>query len=292
MAKTLFAVTAITLALSAGSALGADLPSSKGPVAVPPPPPLWTGFYAGLNAGGTFGGGGGVSVTHLDANPDPAASAALSGVANTDFAGFIGGGQVGYNYQFSPVFVAGLETDIQGVVGNGGSPAFSSVAAGALNSANIYSGNGYVSQSFDYLGTARARVGYLFTPTLLAYATGGLAYGWTNLSHTVFGNVTNGGALVGVSYGNVNTSRTQVGWTVGGGLEWAFAPNWSAKLEYLYYDLGSYNILAETQGVTLNTRASVNSVSLVSGQFHGNIVRVGLNYHFNFDPSAPIVAKP
>ena len=127
---------------------------------------------------------------------------------------------------------------------------------------------------------------------MLAYATGGLAYGWTNLSHTVFGNVTNGGALVGVSYGNVNTSRTQVGWTVGGGLEWAFAPNWSAKLEYLYYDLGSYNILAETQGVTLNTRASVNSVSLVSGQFHGNIVRVGLNYHFNFDPSAPIVAKP
>ena len=157
MKKALFAVTAITLVLSAGSAVGADLPSSKGPVAVPPPPPIWTGFYAGLNAGGTFGGGGGVSVTHLDANPDAAASAALSGVANTDFAGFIGGGQVGYNYQFSPVFVAGLETDIQGVVGNGGSPAFSSVAAGALNPANIYSGNGYVSQSFDYLGTAPAQ---------------------------------------------------------------------------------------------------------------------------------------
>ena len=247
MRKALLAVTAIALAFSAGSALGADLPSRKALVEVPPPPPLWTGFYAGLNAGGTFGGGG-VSVTHLDANPDPAASAALSGVANTDFAGFIGGGQVGYNYQFSPVFVAGLETDIQGVVGNGGSPAFSSVAAGALNPANIYSGNGYVSQSFDYLGTARARAGYLFTPTLLAYATGGLAYGWTNLSHTVFGNVINGGALVGVSYGNVNTSSTQVGWTVGGGVEWAFAPNWSAKLEYLYYDLGSYNIRAETSG--------------------------------------------
>ena len=76
MKKTLLAVTAITLALSAGSALSADLPSSKGPVEVPPPPPLWIGFYAGLNAGGTFGGGA-VDVTHLDARPDPAASAAL-----------------------------------------------------------------------------------------------------------------------------------------------------------------------------------------------------------------------
>jgi len=294
MKKALLAVTAIALALSAGSALGADLPSRKGPVEVsPPPPPLWTGFYAGLNVGGTFGGGGDISVTHLDARPDPAASAALSGLANTDFAAFIGGGQVGYNYQFSPRFVAGIEADIQGTVGNGGSPSFSSVARGALNPANTYSGNGYASQSFDYLGTVRARVGFLLTPTLLAYGTGGLAYGWTNLSHTVFGTVTNGsGALTGVSYGSVNASQTQTGWTAGGGLEWAFAPDWSAKLEYLYYDLGSYNISAQTQGVTLKTGASANGVSLVNGQFYGHIVRVGLNYHFNFDPSAPIVAKP
>jgi outer membrane immunogenic protein len=291
MKTALPAVTVIALALSAGSALGADLPSRKAPVEVPPPP-LWTGFYAGLNAGGTFSGDGGVTVTHLDARPDPAASSALSGTANTNFAGFIGGGQVGYNYQISPALVLGLETDIQGVVGNGGSPSFSSVAGGVINPANVYSGNGYVSQSFDYLGTARARVGYLFAPSWLAYATGGLAHGWTNLSHTIFGNVTNGGALVGVSYGNVNTSRTQFGWTVGGGVEWAFAPNWSAKLEYLYYDLGSYSIGAQTQGVSLKTGAALNGVSLVNGQFNGHIVRVGLNYHFNFDPSAPIVAKP
>jgi len=293
MKKSPLGAAAIALALSAGSALAADLPSRKAPVEVPPPsPPLWTGLYVGLNAGGTFGGGGDISVTHVDTNPDPAASTALSGVAKTSFAGFLGGGQAGYVYQFSPLFVVGLEADIQGVVGGGGSSSFSGGAAGVLVPANTFSGNGYVSQSFDYLGTARARAGYLVTPTLLAYATGGLAYGWTNLNHTVYGAVTSGGAVTGVNYGNVNASRSRVGWTVGGGAEWAFAPNWSAKLEYLYYDLGSYNIGAQSQGVTLATHVASAGLSQVNGHFDGHVVRVGLNYHFSFDPSAPIVAKP
>ena len=128
---------AIALALSAGSALAADLPSRKeAPVYVPPPPPpLWTGFYAGLNAGygwGATSNAGTVSLPLLDgvaaqANAlDPlrqlpgtglingSTALANSGIANVNENGFIGGGQIGYNYQWSPNFVVGLEADFQG----------------------------------------------------------------------------------------------------------------------------------------------------------------------------------
>jgi outer membrane immunogenic protein len=130
-------VAAIVTALSATSTLAADLPSIKGPPPAPllPPPPLWTGFYAGLNAG--YGWGTTTNATTVSAplfdgvalaanNLDPRnqllgtglnngiTALANSGVANVNKDGFIGGGQIGYNWQFKSVFVAGLETDIQG----------------------------------------------------------------------------------------------------------------------------------------------------------------------------------
>ena len=86
-------------------------------------------------------------------------------------------------------------------------------------------------------GTVRARAGYLVTPTLLAYVTGGLAYGQTNVNAAMF-SVDTAGVVPpetgGTSYGSVHA-----GWTAGAGVEWMFLPNWSAKLEYLYYDLGA-----------------------------------------------------
>ena len=107
------------MALTAGSALAADLPSVKAPLVVPPPPPLWTGFYVGVNAGGTFGGNSGLTSSGVDLYDDdlPAAagaagalSASASGIHNDNSGGFVGGAQVGFNYQF----VSGTTTPPRG----------------------------------------------------------------------------------------------------------------------------------------------------------------------------------
>jgi outer membrane immunogenic protein len=152
-----------------------------------------------------------------------------------------------------------------------------------------------VSKSLDYLGTVRGRIGYLISPALLIYGTGGFAYGGANLSL----NVAQLGYNQNVNYdtispGYTSISQTRVGWTAGGGLEWMFMPNWSAKAEYLYYDLGSaqtnagYTVVAKTRG----TDPQINFIngSQISSRFNGNIVRLGVNYHLNF-ASAPVIAK-
>ena len=151
----------------------------------PPPIASWTGFYVGLNAGGTFGGSDNIHVSTGVFGPgvDAAALGVVgSGVGNSNYGGFIGGGQIGYNYQFSPAIVAGLEADFQGLAGGGGTSSFSLASHGVLNPTHIFGGTASASQTLDYLGTVRGRVGYLFTPSFLVYATGGLAYGGGNLS--------------------------------------------------------------------------------------------------------------
>jgi outer membrane immunogenic protein len=320
MKKTLFAATAIALALSAGAALAADLPSRKeAPVYIPPPPPpLWVGFYAGLNAGGTFGGDNTTNVltsplfaipSTVNTFPGPAslaASAALTGSApGGNNGGFIGGGQVGYNYQFYNNFLVGLEADIQGIAGTQGSgshTAFVDALSGQGFPGNFAGGTVTVQKSLGYLGTVRGRLGYLVTPTLLIYGTGGLAYGGANSSTSIFGG--NTGVNLGLCCGNPafgssgQLSDSLVGWTVGGGLEWMFMPNWSAKVEYLYYDLGNVTysagvspVIAQPGGVQPVGQLLYQLASQTSTRFNGNIVRVGVNYHFNWGAPAPVVAK-
>ena len=156
----------------------------------------------------------------------------------------------------------------------------------------------------------RGRIGYLFAPTLLVYATGGLAYGQANTNTSIwqagnytitifpgFGfpfssNVTAGGGAFGTF------SDTRVGWTVGGGLEWMFLPNWSAKIEYLYYDLGRVTnylsplaLTATKSGEFFSSRALATvGIPMSSTRFNDNIVRVGLSYHFSWG-AAPVIAS-
>ncbi|MEK4033520.1 outer membrane beta-barrel protein [Methylocystis sp. IM3] len=317
------ALSVAALALTAGSALAADLPSRKGPPVLPPPPPpppMWTGFYVGLNAGATWAnsnqqvvavGPVGVApnwspgwITGEQANYIGAFSLAASagGVNTGNNVGFIGGGQIGYNWQFYNNFVVGLEADIQGIASSNSSRTFATGSAvpGIAGSAlgDSFAGIHSVRGSLDYLGTVRGRLGWLFTPTLLVYGTGGLAYGGVTLNYAsavvpsgIWGNT------LAPSFGGVNFSNTQVGWTAGGGLEWMFMPNWSAKVEYLYYDLGTVtqNFALASFDPNFPGAFGGNGGALFGGQvrarLNGNIVRAGVNYHFNWGAPAPVVAK-
>jgi outer membrane immunogenic protein len=311
-------LTALALAISAGSALAADLPSRKAPVIPPPPPPpMWTGFYAGLNAGGTWANNSAVngqtwnvySDQGFVSNGNLASAALLSGSGSNRSAsgGFMGGGQIGYNWQVSGFglgsgIVTGVEADIQGIAGSGGTASRWTAAA----TDNTYPGderdfpvsllsNQSGRSNLQYFGTVRGRLGILAMPTLLVFGTGGLAYGGvsTSIQNTQFWTDGSGDGFNYLIAGSGNLSNTQVGWTAGGGLEWMFLPNWSLKAEYLYYDLGNMT------GSVVNTytgfgdaagESGIQSITNYSGRVSGNVVRAGVNYHFNWG-AAPVVAK-
>jgi len=306
MKNLLLSATALGLALTAGSAYAADLPSRKAPPTYIAPAPVatWTGFYVGLNAGGTFGGTQDVNVGTYGLYFNPAvggslgvaSASALAGTGNFPVSngGFIGGGQIGYNYQFYNNFVAGLEADIQGLAG-GSSTATSATGAAVPGIAGAtVTGGVTTNKSLDYLGTVRGRIGYLVTPTLLLYGTGGLAYGGANSSSSVFQGYNGLSAGVTTAWGTAGSySDTLVGWTAGAGVEWLFMPNWSAKLEYLYYDLGtvSYGSGALGSVVAATGASAFTNVVGTTTKFDGHIVRAGVNYHFNWGAPAPVLAK-
>lgn len=303
MRKNIFSLASILSVVCVKVAIAADLPSYKA-LPAPPPPPLWTGFYFGANVGAAIGGGGGVSTVagplfndfsgaSSFAVPTFFGSASAAGAGSNVSAsgvGVIGGGQVGYNWQLTESIVAGVEADIQGSTLQT-DVAVAGVAVEPVTGIPL-SSTAHLQKSLSYLGTVRGRVGYLVTPTLLAFATGGLAYGNPSLSFAATQVAADPTGFVGVATASSNYSNTQVGWTVGGGLEWLFLPNWSAKVEYLYYDLGSISastVLAGNDNVLGIPLYSSGVRS--SSHFNGNIARVGLNYHFQWFAPATVAAK-
>ena len=343
--KTIKAAASLFI-LSSVSALAADLPSIKSaPVA---PAPSWTGYYAGLNIGYNFGNNGPVNVAAINApwifgsgaslgagapiapntlNSSYIAGYSYSGSTINTQSGVIGGGQLGYNYQFDPKYVAGFEIDFQGAGINGGStiqggsygvqpyqgPGNSNPVAGAITTAM---GSSQIQSGVNWLGTARGRLGFLWSPALLLYGTGGFAYGgaYANVSQNANEYVLHQ-QNISVSpavptppfvnpgqnlwFGNTNQSQVLVGWTAGAGAEWKFMTNWSVKAEALYWDLGRINVNTSTYGTTVYVPTNAPAPwfwnnnfgwGKTSVQYSGIIARAGVNYHFNFE-SAPIVAK-
>jgi len=324
--KKILLSTISLAALSASSVFAADLPSIKSaPVAAPVP--MWTGFYAGLNAGYNFGtnnnsyttGYGPGDLTASDiyvfSYPMTGVGLAQTGTASINQSGFIGGGQVGYNYQLQQKFVVGIEADIQGAgIGNSGGFTGAGVNGTTVSGVNFSAnsaGQTSISSSVNWLGTVRGRLGYLLTPTLLAYGTGGLSYGGVKSSlssnvYTSYIGSPNPDLLFEGSQtyiGNSATSQTLVGWNVGGGFEWMFTPNWSLKGEAIYWNLGNVNlnttsvagaggswayIVAGQQSGVLPIQVSSSTTSI---NYQGVIARAGINYHFDFGKSAPVIAK-
>jgi outer membrane immunogenic protein len=307
-------ISSIAATALAGSALAADLPSRKAPPVayIPPPVFTWTGLYVGVNAGGSFGGSNnGLTATPLvdlfPGSPFATTSALLASSNNTNGNGrvsFVGGGQIGYNWQLSPFIVAGFETDIQGFVGSRNNNGFTSAAIPlipAVFGATLFSTNSNNNRNLNYLGTVRGRLGILPAPNFLLYATGGFAYGGARTGAvtqvvTISPAAIAAGAVCTVCTPFSTTfgqGGTRIGFSVGAGGEWMFAPNWSAKVEYLYYRLGGRNnannsLLANffTGGGGLAFASALNT-----GRLDGHIVRAGLNYHFNFGAPGPVVAR-
>lgn len=304
MKKLLISATA--LALTAGGALAADLPSRKAePLLPPPPPPMWTGFYAGLNAGYNFGTNGDAASRNF-ANPVPAGPlgiivdptpASMSGSQSLSQNGFLGGLQIGYNFQWGN-FLLGVETDIQGA-GVRGSSVIRSTAASQVQIPLVVTidqtsnGSTEINAGLDYLGTARGRLGYLVTPTLLLYGTGGFAYGgaYSQVRQTAYEYVAITQPLFPPQYamstwlGGGQQSQLLIGWTAGGGLEWMVMPNWSLKAEALYWDLGRMSVKT-----TPALSPALNGLGVTSVSYSGVAARAGVNYHFNWGSFAPTLA--
>jgi outer membrane immunogenic protein len=273
MRKYLLAGAAVA-AFSVG-AQAADLPSRG---VAPAPAPIyaapiftWTGFYVGLNAGYGFGGNKSVTVGGSPLITGNQVLGAIPFAVSTDRDGFIGGAQIGYNWQ-AGAFVYGLEADFQGtdIKKSGSACDIVGGCASVITTA---------STKLDWLGTVRARFGFAAFDRTLLYVTGGLAVGSSKLS----GNI-NELAGAGNQFIASASSNARAGYTIGAGAEYAFTQNWSAKLEYLYYDLGSRS------AVGVQTNPIGPEFAVFRAKTDGHIVRAGLNYRFG-GAAGPVFAK-
>jgi outer membrane immunogenic protein len=266
MKKLALVAVATTMTFS-GAASAADMA-----VKALPPAPIavifsWTGFYIGGSLGGHWGSDRITTTTDTAGGFGVAGAAAIDAASPTTLRpqGFIGGGQIGYNWQASN-FVFGLEADASWLDGS---------ASRVLTGIPVIAAGDFMTNSAraEFLATFRGRAGVAFDRALF-YLTGGLAVGTVKTSGT-FGHF--GGTVVTSTF----DSTSRAGWTVGAGLEYAFTNNWSAKVEYLYVDLGSFNT-----NIPSSAGGAPDSQT-VHHKYTDNIARVGLNYRWG----GPVVAK-
>jgi outer membrane immunogenic protein len=279
-----FIVAVLAGLFGANSALAADLPApiyTKAPVYVDPGY-NWTGFYLGGNLGYSWGRSSDTSTF-----TNGAGTLLSTSIGRSNLDGVVGGGQAGYNWQMQS-WVWGLEGDIQGT-GERGSrdiscatgvcapstittttrtvPGFFAAAPPTITTTTITPGLAIpatLTQKIDWFGTVRARGGVLVTPRVLFYATGGLAYGQVNSSETISGSP-------------FSSSDTRVGYTVGGGIEGAIGGNWTAKLEYLFVDLGR---TSGSFATAIPASGGGTLASNYSSHVTDNVLRFGVNYNF------------
>lgn len=252
--KKIILATAVFAAVSAGQALAKVKPK------VPPPPPpvySWAGFYLGGNVGYSWGHQGDNLLNDVGM-PVQTNAVNLNGV--------IGGGQIGYNWQ-SGQTVYGIEADIEGSGQTGnGNPVFTHPAGATFCNGQVACFPAGVAatlantDALNWFGTVRGRLGWAMD-RWLPYVTGGWAYGEGTISGTTTTTIP--------STNSFSASHFYSGWTVGGGLEWAFSDHWTAKAEYLYINFGN--------GPTV---AASPKLSIAGGNLTDSIGRVGLNYKF------------
>jgi outer membrane immunogenic protein len=287
------ATTALLAAL--GVATAADLPVKAAPRLAMESAPAWswTGFYLGGNLGYGFGQGASTQTIFAGSSVGiiPAGTPEFGGPKSFDLdpRGVVGGAQFGYNWQYSPNWVLGLETDIQAsgmkqtancVITCGTGMAIAGGVIPALFPVEFSENS--VSQKINWFGTLRGRLGYAWGSALF-YITGGFAYADVERSGSTQGSTSFLNIIpVNTFGGSFNRSSTKTGWTVGGGIEGRIAGNWTAKAEYLYLDLGSVTDTYEARFLTGGGGAPGNHAGTltVTSDLQEHIVRVGVNYKF------------
>jgi opacity protein-like surface antigen len=206
---------------------------TKAPAYVPSPTYNWTGAYVGANLGGTW------------TNDDNSGTALIGAPATTLSGpqGILGGIQFGYNYQFQPSWLLGIEGDLSWTSAN--------ASSGFAGLGTI----GTFTNSQNWYDTLTGRLGYVQNNWLF-FVKGGAA--WLNADYSLnsFGLVT----------GSSSINDTRTGWTIGVGAEWMFTQSWSAKLEYDYLDFGTDSLNFGGVGANFDTRV--------------NQFKAGVNYHF------------
>ena len=235
--RSLLVFAGLAGALVSPSAMAADIarPVYKAPPAGALPVAYdWTGFYIGGHVGYGW------------AKKDWQDSFGLFNLS-TDANGFLGGGQVGFNYQIGQ-FVLGAEGDFSWTGINGGS---------TLTGGGVPAPGRSFNTDVNWVSTVTGRLGLAFDRWLV-YAKGGVAWAEDKFSTDLY-----------TFPGAVEVTDTRIGWTAGAGVEYAFAPAWSAKLEYNYMDFGDKAV-----------SFSPTTTTSIDQQIH--VVKLGINYKFGF----------
>jgi outer membrane immunogenic protein len=280
-----FLIGAAVAALFIGSsALAADM-AKKAPPASAPAPYNWTGFYLGAE----FGGGWSNGPIAYSPN-DPIANAVLTGgaggqptpVLRIPQNSAVGGIEAGYNWQAGVNWLVGMEADFS-LAGMGGTASGTSVFS--PGPPLVINQTITAEENTDWYGTLRGRVGWLATPNLLLFGSGGFAYGRVAgngtlaFSSTITATITAGFQCVtnGSPCFTGSSAENRTGWVAGGGAEYLLDQHWSAKIEYQLVDLGGETVrLVSTPAPGFPFTPSFNV--LFRDRF--NVVRVGLNYRF------------
>lgn len=282
-------------------------------------PIMWSGFYAGLNAGYGFGSNTDAFATSWGQEgftirkqwsptnlfmPLDGVGLSQSGIVANKQNGFIGGFQSGYNFLIKDRFVIGLEADIHGTnIGASGSRYGAGIDTNSANNGKATTvGSVQLSSGVDWLGTVRGRLGYLLNPSLLIFGTGGLTYGGVhanivNQAYTVYEDVPNIGFQEGMQpfFGSSSKFQTLTGWNAGGGCEWMITQNWSVKTDAIYWDLGNMNVATSSIAPLIGTtfwgysQSPRYSIPVQAGRgsininYQGIIIRTGINYHVDLE---------
>jgi outer membrane immunogenic protein len=230
-------------------AYAADLPT-KAPAIAPVAAYNWTGFYLGGQVGGGWANNQTTNVTGTVNFP-------AGFVSNTiNDSGFLGGAYAGYNYQINQLIV-GIDGDYSwaSLTGSG-----SDIGPTGFTSTK--------SDKFKWVATLTGRLGYAVNNWMF-FGKAGAAWAGFSANSSTFN-------LVGANVSNGSTSSTRNGWTVGTGLEWGFARNWSAKLEYDYIKFSN----ASTTTTEVSVPAGVVTQLGRTNTASMNILKVGLAYRF------------
>jgi outer membrane immunogenic protein len=266
MKKLLLASVAGVALIAAGSANAADLraPAYKAPPPVVAPVPVfsWTGCYIGAHVGW---GWGRKEFTNGRDVTDDTTTVDTSLIGTVDTGGAIFGGQVGCDYQFGLGKGAGMGAWVIGIQGTAAGADINGTDNSATSFVNLHA-------KTDFLASVTGRIGWAgWDPRVLFYFRGGGAWAHDQLVPE-FDQV-------------VKQSRS--GWTVGAGVEWAFAPNWSAFVEWDHYDFGT-----KTSDFCAGTDFDGSCLSDVKQRIE--TVKVGVNWRFNWllgKGKAPVVAR-